>query len=167
MEKPLRLLWILPPTTFRNGEHLKGTIDPLAHSGPSIERVGSPCSDTRTSQARAERLVYYNAFDEYTFHHGGTVFLLYQRTVGYVSVHAAGMIQQPKEYLPLKQMLQDFSCFRDDAAYEVEVTNSNHIADQIKLVFPSCGAYPQFTLPMPWRSCLASVGGNLRCLRCK
>lgn len=50
-------------------------------------------------------------------------------------------------YRTTNQMLQDFSYLGDNAAYEVVVTNSNLIADQIESVFPSCGYHPLFTLP--------------------
>ena len=55
--------------------------------------------------------------------------------------------KESTHYRSTQQALHDFSYLGDDAAYEVVVTNSNLIADQIELIFPSCGYFPSFTLP--------------------
>ncbi len=56
--------------------------------------------------------------------------------------------REATHYRSTRQMLQDFSYLGDNVAYEVVVTNSNLIADQIELVFPSCSSFPAFTLPL-------------------
>ena len=55
--------------------------------------------------------------------------------------------RESTHYRTTNQMLQDFSYLGDDAAYEVVVTNSNLIAEQIEAIFPSCGSFPTFALP--------------------